>query len=155
MIKLSDKNRKILKMIYRGVGVAAASLIFEACYGPLMPNEAMGMYGPGPEQGIDVCIRGIVKSKKTGLPVPGINVSIQGLELYERTDKEGRFYIWLDWQERYTLIFNDVDGQYNGGLFKRLEMVLDNNEINYELKIGLDEDEGEDASENELDEIAE
>ena len=65
MKKLSEKGRKALRMIYRGLGVTAVSLIFQACYG--MPYD----------MGDDVTIYGSVRAKETSKPIKGIRVLLR------------------------------------------------------------------------------
>ena len=125
-MKLSEKSRKLLRVIYRSLGVAAAALLFQACgsdeyynmYGPLPAPE----YGPGPPYYTDnLLIRGSVKSKKTGNPIPGIAIWIKDVTVYSviLTDFEGSFYIYVPKQDNYTIVISDVDGGENGGAFRQ------------------------------------
>jgi len=113
MKKLSEKGRKALRMIFRGLGVTAVSLIFQACY------------GPPPDMGNDVVIHGSVKSKTTNAPIQGINVSIEGTDIQYPTSSSGYFSIYLPRQNTYTVNFEDVDGSGNGGLFKSHSKTVD------------------------------
>ena len=127
VIKLSEKSRKVLRTIYRGLGVAAASFAaFQACKGS---EEYYNMYGmpPAPEYGMppylteNLLVRGTVKSKTTGKPIPGIAIWIKDVTIYSAlmTDIDGTFYYYVPKQDNYTIVFSDVDGGENGGLFKQ------------------------------------
>ena len=124
MIKLSEKSRKVLRAIYRGLGVTAASLaMFQAC------KEYYAMYGPppAPEYGMppylteNLLVRGSVKSKTTGKPIPGIAIWIKDVTVYSAfmTDFDGNFNIYVPKQNNYTIVISDVDGGENGGVFKQ------------------------------------
>jgi len=132
MIKLSEKTRRVLRAVYRGLGVTAVSFIFQACY------------GPPPDGGYDIPVRGMVKSKKTDAPISGIKVSADYSSYHKLTDTDGEFYILVPRapiQDHYTvkIKFEDVDGQENGGLFKKKEITLSEN--NPYLDVELEEDE--------------
>ena len=124
-MKLSEKSRKVLRAIYRGLGVAAAALLFHACesdtyytmYGPAPVPE----YGMPPYYKEDLLIRGSVKSKKTGRSIPGIAIWIKDVTVYSAimTDLDGSFYIHVPKHDNYTIVVSDVDGGENGGLFKQ------------------------------------
>ena len=125
MPKLSEKSRKLLRVIYRGLGVAAASLLFQACES----DTYYDMYGPppAPEYGMppyymeDLVVRGSVKSKMTGKLIPGIAIWIKDVQVYSpfMTDLDGNFHIYVPEMDNYTIIFTDIDGGENGGLFKQ------------------------------------
>jgi hypothetical protein len=106
MIRLSEKSRRVLRAIYRGLGVTAVSFVFQACYG--MPLD----------EGDEVLIYGSVQSQKDNTPIPGIKVSVADSDYYDFTDSNGDFSLFLLMQDRYTVTFEDVDGPQNGGLFK-------------------------------------
>jgi len=124
-MKLSEKSRKVLRAIYRGLGAAAAALLFQACesdtyyvmYGPAPAPE----YGMPPYLTENLLIRGSVKSKTTSKPIPGIAIWIKDVTVYSTimTDMEGSFYIYVPKQNNYTIVVSDVDGGENGGVFKQ------------------------------------
>jgi len=93
-------------MIYRALGVTAISLLFQACYGPPI------------DVGSDVTISGTVKSKETGDPITGIQVSIRDTDIQLKTSNNGNFYIYVPRQYSYTVDFEDIDGPDKGGEFK-------------------------------------
>jgi len=148
MIKLTEKSRKILRAIYRGIGVSAVSLTLGAC--------PMIMYGPGPDMygmppdriEYEVLLTGQVISKKTGEPIRGIAIYTDYAKynyLYQ-TDNFGEFYFYAEKKDNYTIIFTDIDGEANGGRFKQFELkltqeeaqALRNNPIIIELEEELD-----------------
>ena len=123
-MKLSDKSRKLLRAIYSGFGLMATSFLFPACmYG--IPTNMYGM--PAPEYGMppyfteDLLIRGSVKSKTTGQPIPGIAIWIKDITVYSAilTDLDGSFYIYVPKQDNYTIVVSDIDSGENGGLFRQ------------------------------------
>jgi len=95
-------NSKWLKRILGGLSFTAAIFVFEACYGTPQDMDA------------DLYVEGTVKSESTGLPVPGIKVSLQNGEQYVLTDGEGAFsfYTWLS--DSVKLRCDDVDSVQNG-----------------------------------------
>jgi len=141
MKALVNRGRKILSNILRAISVSVASLILQACYGIIPPDEPAEYGMPPPEYGPPInetSIYGKVQSKETGEPIFGIKVSIEGTEYWKRTDEDGRFYIYLPVREKYKLKFEDVDGTYNGGLFKDQTFTLNQNDTYYNLLIGMD-----------------
>jgi len=135
MKKLSEKSRRLcrraLRMFYRGVGAAVAFFLFPACnlFGPREPYAMYGMPGaygmpdPPPYQQEYLVINGCVSSKKTGEPVSGIGIwIIRNTIPYDSilTDTDGQFNFSM--QKNNTaaiaIVFTDIDGGENGGLFK-------------------------------------
>ena len=123
-MKLSIKSHKLLRAIYRGIGVTAASFAVFACkeyydmYGPPPAPE----YGPGsPYYTEDLLLRGIVRSKRTGEPIRGIGIWIKDVTFHSAilTDFDGGFYVYVPKMNNYTVVFTDIDGGENGGLFKQ------------------------------------
>ena len=141
MIKLSEKSRRVIRAIYRGLGVTAVSLIFQACYGPLMPED-YAMYGMPPNHIEELHIRGQVKSKKTGKPIAGISIWIKDVTInynYSTYD-EGKFSLYLPKMDNYTIIFTDVDGGENGSFKRRtINLTREEAEALNELIIELEE----------------
>jgi len=125
MIKLTEISRKILRAIYRGVGIVGIALSLGGCWISIDRDEPKAMYGPGPDYQEDFRIQGKVVSKKTGKPINGIAVYIQYIDYQTFTDFDGNFNFWLPKQHNtYTLIFTDVDGVGNGGNFKQHTIVF-------------------------------
>jgi len=144
MISITERFRKVLRTVFRGIGVSVISLIIQACYGVMYPDEpaAYGMpppaYGPLPVE--EVSISGKVVAKETGKPIFGIQVSVEETELSKRTDENGFFNLIAPIQELYKLKFEDVDGPYNDGLFKQQIFPLKQEETYKYLLIGMDID---------------
>ena len=124
MIKLSEKNRRLLRMIYRGLGVTAVSFLLPAC----PPPEYTAMYGmpPSPYEREDILLQGQVKSKKTGELIPRIGIWIKDITTswVDLTSSDGSFYIYVPKQDNYTIVFTDIDGSENGGPFKQYTVNL-------------------------------
>jgi len=131
MKKLSEKSRRlcrrVLRKIYSGLGATAVSFLFPACDW-ILPAPEYGMpamYGMPPYYSEDLLIKGQVKSKKTGEPIPGIGIWIKDITSYSviLTGIDGSFYIYVPKQDNYTVVFTDIDGE-NGGLFNQYTVNL-------------------------------
>jgi len=151
MINITGRFRKILRTVFRGIGVSVVSLIIQACYGIIPPDEGWAEYGmPYPEYGVpppsETSIYGKVVAKETGEPIFGIQISVEETEYWERTDKYGNFSFWVPVQEVYKLKFEDIDGQYNGGLFKGQTWTLKQEDTYRNLLIGMDIDKDTDIN---------
>ena len=137
MRKLSEKSRRLLKWIFRGIGVTAASLVFQACYG--MPPD-MDDYAH---------ISGTVRCKESETPVKDINVSVRGttssssytITRTDSTSTDGQFSIWIPRQERFIIEFEDIDGPDNGGWFQTKTMNVSLYETRDQFDILLDKHE--------------
>jgi hypothetical protein len=109
MIKRLSKSqsgyRRVLRNVWMGLGGAAVSLLFQACYG--MP----------PDQGEDNPVHGTVLSETTHERIPGIKVSIKEQNVGDITDSYGEFWMYAPVGDVYELVFEDVDGEANGGSF--------------------------------------
>lgn len=88
------KNWK--RKIIGGLCLSSAAFVFQACYG--MPQDF----------GNDLLIEGIVKSKKTGLPVDGIKVSISNQMQYTATNSDGRFGFYIPQSDTVRIKFEDT-----------------------------------------------
>jgi len=137
-MKLSEKGRRLLRMIYRGLGITA---LVSACGWPedRMPAPEYGippapMYGPPPP----FTIQGTVLSEGTEAPIPGIKVSVKNQSVL--TDKNGIFIIPVPWSDEYTFTFEDIDGAQNG-FFKQKSETLTQTDINNTITIFLQEEE--------------
>ena len=116
MIKLSEKGRKALRMVYRGVGSAAAvSFLFScdisvAMYG--MPLPAYGM--PPDNVREEVVFHGRVLNANQPLPGISVWINVSPNPYLGTTDSNGRFFFHLPRQDSYTIVFSDIDGAANG-----------------------------------------
>jgi putative lipoprotein (rSAM/lipoprotein system) len=140
MKKLSEKSRRILRMIYRGLGAVTVSLLFQSCYGnPLYYGSLGGAYGMPPDDDFDT-IYGVVRSK-TEAPVPGIKVSVKDTPSYgyAYTNTNGIFKIYVPQQESYKIKFEDIDGAENGS-FKTLKKKITLGDTGVSLDIQLEEE---------------
>lgn len=93
---LTEKKRKILRRVFGVLSLSSALFVFQACYGT--PKD----------MGSDVYIQGLVKSKTTNQPIPGIKVSILNHPQYELTDPAGNFKIYTSKEDSYTIRFEDI-----------------------------------------------
>ena len=130
MKKLSEKGRKVLRMVYRCLGVTAVSFIFQACYG--MPTNE-----PGDD---DIMLRGTVLNKKTYKPIPGISVWVKDINR-GLTGYDGTFTIRVpiqDIQDNYTFVFSDIDGPDNGS-FQGITMNVPAEELYSQIIVPMEE----------------
>jgi hypothetical protein len=109
--KLTDRKRKIYRRVFGVLSLSSAMFVFEACYGT--PKD----------MGVDINIQGYVKARNTGLPVPGIKVSIENQPQYEMTDNSGKFYIYASPASFYKIKFEDVDALTNGSFLPKDSLV--------------------------------
>jgi len=148
MMKLSERSRKVLRAIYKGLGVTAVSLVFHSC--PIGVETGWGAYGMPAAYGMppdyvqeELCIRGQVRAKINNYkPIKGIAVVIDGINnnYPYTTSSFGEFSIWVPKREKYTIILTDVDGDRNGGRFKQIEISLTEEEAQalYEEPLFID-----------------
>ena len=137
MIKLSEKGRKILRAIYRGLGVTAVTLVFHSCDSSGNVSSGWGaygmpiMYGMPPDYREELIIRGSIISKETGEPIPGIGIWIKDVtSIYANlTDENGEFYIYVPKENSYTIIFTDIDKSENGGVYKQHTITITGEEV--------------------------
>jgi hypothetical protein len=141
MKTVTDRGRKILSRLFRVISVSAASLILQACYG-MPPPGFMAEYGmPSPEETQTTSFYGKVVAKETGKPIFGIEISIEGTEHFDYTNKDGYFSFWVPiYQQEYTIKFKDVDGPYHDGLFKEQTWTLKYEDTYKSLLIAMDLD---------------
>lgn len=128
-VKLNLKKFKIMKQNWRrkllgGLSLTSALFIFQACYGT--PQD----------MGLDVFIEGQVNSKKTGLPVKGIKVSVTDKMQFEYTNAEGKFSLYTETANSYKLKFEDIDSNLNG-LFDGKDTLLTKIDKTVYLRIAL------------------
>jgi hypothetical protein len=97
-----ERGRKILRKIYTGLGLTTVALVFQACYGT---PQSMGL---------EVPLRGVVKSNKTKDPIEGIKISVKDTYSYELTDNDGKFRLYVPLEDFYTIQLEDIDGTKNG-----------------------------------------
>jgi len=92
-----DWKRKIIG----GLCLTSIAFVFQACYGT--PQDF----------GNDLLVEGLVKSKKTGLPIKGIKVSVADKVQYTNTDENGKFSFYIEKLQNAKIKFTDVDSTQN------------------------------------------
>jgi putative lipoprotein (rSAM/lipoprotein system) len=102
MKKITDKKRRILRNIFKGLTLTSAAFVFQACYGT--PEDF----------GLDVRIHGVVVSRTTNEPIPGIKVSVENYPQYKLTDSKGSFLIYASQEKILYVKFEDIDSTQNG-----------------------------------------
>jgi len=104
MKKIELKTRNLLRTIFGGISLTAIAFMFQACYGT--PKDL----------GLDIKLKGTVKSKTTNLPIKGIKVTRKDSPTYELTDEKGNFsfYTYQYDSDSIPVLFADIDGVDNG-----------------------------------------
>ena len=124
-INTANWKRRILRKVYGALSLTSALFVFQACYGTPHDMER------------DVYIQGIVKSKATSLPIPGIKVSIENLSSAGITDSAGRFEFYTFLTSQYKITIQDIDSSANGS-YKDKDTSLTRAALNNLLNISLD-----------------
>jgi len=119
-------KRNWIRSLIGGLSFTSALFVFQACY------------GTGPDYGLDLLIKGQVKSKTSGLPIEGIKVLVEFGHQSEMTDKEGKFELYTEWRDVLNIQFTDVDSTMNG-LYADKDTVLHHYAREIELDITLEE----------------
>lgn len=96
-IKKKDWKRKIIG----GLCLTSIAFVFQACYGT--PQDF----------GNDLLVEGLVKSKKTGLPIKGIKVSVADKVQYTNTNENGEFSFYIEKLQNTKIRFTDTDSTQN------------------------------------------
>jgi putative lipoprotein (rSAM/lipoprotein system) len=115
-----------LRTLIGGLSFTSALFVFQACY------------GTGPDYGLDLNIKGQVKSKTSGLPIEGIKVSVPSNSQFELTDRDGKFSFYTEWRDVLAIQFEDVDSTQNG-LYASKDTVLAKYNRVINLNIALEE----------------
>jgi len=98
----NQRKQKIIRKLLGTLSFTSALFVFQACYG--MPRDT----------GIDIEIRGTVKSAKTNLPIEGIKVYVSNHEQYVFSDGSGNFVLYTEKADSYLVKFEDIDADNNG-----------------------------------------
>jgi hypothetical protein len=96
-INTKDWKRKIIG----GLCLTSIAFVFQACYGT--PQDF----------GNDLLVEGLVKSKKTGLPIKGIKVSVADKVQYTKTNENGEFSFYIEKLQNTKIRFTDTDSTQN------------------------------------------
>lgn len=128
MNKLQEKKRKILRWIYATFCLGSVVFIFQACYG--MPKDF----------GKDIKIIGTVKSKSTNQPIKGIKVVNERSSVYEKTDSNGNFSMYVSGgNSEISLSFIDIDSIDNSSFLRKDTIVAIGNKELIELDIYMED----------------
>lgn len=120
-------KRSWIRKLIGGLSLTSAMFVFQACYGT--PQDF----------GYDVFIEGHVKSKSTGLAIPGIKVIVGDNIQSDQTNGEGYFSFYTLSTVDIPIHFQDIDGELNG-LFADREIVVSNAENRVYLNVDLQEE---------------
>lgn len=116
------------RKIYGGLCLTSIAFVFQACYGT--PQDF----------GNDLLLTGQVNSKKTGLPVKGIKVSVVDGIQYVPTDDAGKFSFYIGKTGSIRLKFEDTDADLNGSFQSKDTLVTTNKDVEeINLTIQLEE----------------
>lgn len=96
-----------IRKIIGGISVTSALFVFQACYGT--PQDL----------GLDVFVRGVVKSKPDGTPINGIKVSDVNQQQYDYTNENGEFLFYLSKADSILLRFADIDSTRNNSYLSK------------------------------------
>jgi hypothetical protein len=119
-------KRNWIRKILGGLSLTSALFVFQACYGT--PQDF----------GLDLLVEGQVKSKTSGLPIEGIQVTISETSQHEITDENGTFSLYTEKLENLTIKFEDIDSTQNG-FFIETDTILKNNSGRVYLDIILED----------------
>lgn len=130
-VSMTIPKQRIMKRSWRrgllgGFSFAGALFIFQCCYG--MPQDLER----------DLLVEGQVKSKKTGQPIKGIQVSLLDESQSVFTDGEGKFDLYMGYADRFEMWFRDIDGGENGAYLDRDTLVENTGDKVY-VEIELEE----------------
>jgi hypothetical protein len=126
MEKIANMRRKIIRNIFKGLTLTSSAFVFQACY------------GTGEDFGADALLSGVVKSKITNMPIPGIKVSIDNQPQYEVTDADGQFEIYVSTDEDLRVCFEDIDAGEDGAYLPKDTVVQATKNQDIILDIKLD-----------------
>ncbi len=116
------------RKIYGGLCLTSIAFVFQACYGT--PQDF----------GNDLLLTGQVNSKKTGLPIKGIKVSVVDGIQYVPTDDAGKFSFYIGKTGSIRLKFEDTDADLNGSFQSKDTLVTTNKDVEeINLTIQLEE----------------
>ncbi len=116
------------RKIYGGLCLTSIAFVFQACYGT--PQDF----------GSDLLLTGQVNSKKTGLPIKGIKVSVVDGIQYVPTDDAGKFSFYIGKTGSIRLKFEDTDADLNGSFQSKDTLVTTNKDVEeINLTIQLEE----------------
>jgi hypothetical protein len=118
-------KRSWLRKILGGLSFTTALFVFQACYGTLQDYD------------LDTLIEGTVKSKTTGQPIFGIQVSTDSPMQTTLTNDAGHFSFYRSWSDKIKISFDDIDFQANG-VFNRKDTTIVNPAKSINLEIFLD-----------------
>jgi hypothetical protein len=132
MSKLIKNLRTLLRKVLVSLGVVIAPYVAHAGY-------SMADRGPA-----NTPINGTVRSLDTGDPIVGLRVLADGSGIrsggYQtKTDVNGDFHLLVPEVEKYTLYFDDLDEELNGGFFGENEKKIKLSDIQDNLNILLQE----------------
>ena len=116
------------RKIYGGLCLTSIAFVFQACYGT--PQDF----------GNDLLLTGQVNSRKTGLPIKGIKVSVVDGIQYVPTDDAGKFSFYIGKTGSIRLKFEDTDADLNGSFQSKDTLLTTNKDVEeINLTIQLEE----------------
>lgn len=118
------KNKWFRKLL-GGLSLTTAAFIFQACYGTDQDMEP------------DLLLEGKVVSRASGLPVAGIKVTLDGMNLLDTTNQNGEFSIFTHFTDTYKLIFEDVDSTINGS-YQSNDTIISGDNVHAFVNVLLD-----------------
>lgn len=126
LFKKTKMKRNWFRKILKGFSLTSAMFIFQACYG-----TADDWY-------YDTYVEGQVISNSSGLPIPGIKVTLENSDQYETTDTNGYFFLYIESLDTLNFNFEDIDSTRNG-MYTTKDTVLIPTEDEVFIEIKLEE----------------
>lgn len=105
-------KRKWFRNIIGGLSLTSVLFVFQACYGTPQDFD------------FDLLIEGQVKSEATGLPIQGIQVSVNNGQ-FEKTNPDGQFQFWTERFDTLSISFEDIDSVQNGEYQQKDTVITD------------------------------
>lgn len=116
--------KRWIRNIIGGLSLTSALFIFQACYGTMQ------------DYGYDVQVSGKITSKKTGLPIEGIKVSVKDDIQYDYTSDDGSFHMYIAKQDTIQFYIQDIAEQKT---YTDRDTIIINPDKSISLNIKLEE----------------
>ena len=126
--KIFQAKRAVLNWCLKGCSLTTMMFVFQACYGP--------------PQASNVRIQGKVVDYRTGEPIQGIKVSVEGDPEYETTSSTGDFqYHTRSRYDQLRIQFTDINKSADRHYAFKDTVVDYNPDINLQVRMKVEENE--------------
>ena len=103
-LDIQEMIRNWIKKLIGGMSFTASLFVFNAC----------SAYGTPTDIGHDIYIQGKAISKLTSQPISGIRVTVVNNMQYVHTNEQGRYSLYTERADNYSIKFQDIDSELNG-----------------------------------------